>query len=715
MPQAATATAADSLRDKSAIAQENYAAYELYRDAGHDKYVEIAAKCDRFVLGDQWDEKDEARLRSEGRPALTINLIASIVKTVLGQQTSQRADITFKPKRGTTQKNAEALTKLVLHIQEDTKYGYKESQVYADGIIQDRGYFDIRMNFDESLQGDIVVNSEDPIDVIPDPGAKDYDPKTWRGVVKSRWMTLDEIAETYGEEKAKEAELSAMTGEFSHDAVRYNQKSFGDMDKVTAIIMHGVERQVRRVRVIERQYYKSTMSKVLVDPATMEMRPVPQKMDPKVLEQLVAQTGYSVINRRMRKVRWCVTAANTVLMDDWSPYRSFTIIPYFPFFRRGQSRGLVRDLLSPQEQHNKVESQLLHVVNTTANSGWSVEAGSLVNMTNEELEERGAETGLVVVHRRGRNAPKKIEPNRVPTGLDSISRGAADNLRTISGVGALLGAEGPEVSGIALRHKQGRGLVQLQPLADNLSLTRALVAEKFLELIQDFYTETRAFRITNWENRHQAEEELTINGLTPEGEVINDVTTGEYDVVVSSQPTRDTFEESQFAEALELRNAGVQIPDHHVIKNSHLADKLEIAEEIKQLQGLGELTEQQAQMQEMQMEAEIMGIQLALAEQKAKIAKLESEAEYWAARAANESEALPAEAERKGIETRMELENLRASMMRNQQNLQNKLELAQKHINANREKLMYAETSKRVGNYEKLRLTQEGANNAKPK
>lgn len=36
------------------------------------------------------------------------------------------------------------------------------------------------------------------------------------------------------------------------------------------------------------------------------------------------------------------------------------------------------------------------MVNTTANSGWKVKRNALANMTVDELEQRGAETGLVV-------------------------------------------------------------------------------------------------------------------------------------------------------------------------------------------------------------------------------------------------------------------------------------------------------------------------------
>ena len=95
---------------------------------------------------------------------------------------------------------------------------------------------------------------------------------------------------------------------------------------------------------------------------------------------------------------------------------------------------MVLNLLSPQEQLNKIESQELHIVNTTANSGWMVESGSLVGMTADDLEEHGAETGLVLEYQRGTTPPTKITPNQIPTGLDRIAAKAAGNIKVISGV-----------------------------------------------------------------------------------------------------------------------------------------------------------------------------------------------------------------------------------------------------------------------------------------
>ena len=96
---------------------------------------------------------------------------------------------------------------------------------------------------------------------------------------------------------------------------------------------------------------------------------------------------------------------------------------------------------------NKVYSQILHTVNTTANSGWKVEEASLVNMDVEDLEQNGAQTGLVIEYKAGRAPPEKIEPNTVPTGLKDLVTSGVDLIRLISGVSETFqGGKGTEVS-----------------------------------------------------------------------------------------------------------------------------------------------------------------------------------------------------------------------------------------------------------------------------
>lgn len=673
--------------DESVLADTQWDRYIRARDNGHLEYVEMAKKCDAYYRGDQWDEADIAALDAEGRPALTINTILPTVNTVLGEQSTRRADIQFKPRRGGDAEVAHTLNKLYMQIADNNKLDWVEQQVFSDGLILDgRGYFDVRMDFSDHVEGEIRISAKDPLDILPDPDAKDADPKTWSEVFETKWMTLDEIEELYGKKKAGTLQFIAENGNsYGRDSIEYEETRFGDVDSTNDYLGAGIPgddeyRTVKALRVIERQHKRITRIDCFVDPNTGDQREVPEAWNDRKAKKFAKEYGLSIITKTKRKVRWTVTCDKVVLFDDWSPYNDFTIVPYFAFFRRGRPFGMVRNLLSPQEQLNKIASQELHIVNTTANSGWMVESGSLVGMTVDDLEEHGAETGLVVEYARGTNPPLKIQPNQIPTGLDRISQKAALNIKAISGINdSMLGTDSAEVSGIAIQAKQNRGAIMIQVPLDNLRKTRQYLAEKVLNLLQTFYTEERIIQVTNEDDPLKPREEMVINQQTPEGRIINDLTLGEYDVIVATAPARDSFDEVQFAEALNLRQVGVAIPDDAIIEYSHLARKGELAKRIRMMTGV-EQSPEQMEFAAMQQDMAMQQLQLEIAKLDAEVKKIQSEAAINIAKVQDVADIEPQmrmqelqakiEMKMKELELRRELSSMTNQVRTNQQQTQ---------------------------------------------
>ena len=248
-------------------------------------------------------------------------------------------------------------------------------------------------------------------------------------------------------------------------------------------------------------------------------------------------------------------------------------------------------------------------------------------MTADDLEEHGAETGLVLEFNRGSTPPAKIPPNQIPTGLDRLGQKAAMNIKQISGItDAMLGMDSPEVSGVAIQAKQNRGSLMLQVPLDNLAKTRQYLAEKILNLVQAFYTEERIVQVTDESDPYKPREKMTVNQMSPEGEIINNLTLGEYDVIVGTAPARDNFDEMQFAEAIELRNVGVPIPNDMIVEYSHLSRKADIADRIRQMEGTAPPTEEQLQLQQFQMESQIRATQLEIAKLEAEVTNLRTQA-----------------------------------------------------------------------------------------
>ena len=627
--------------EEADLAKKQFQGYIRARDSGHEDYIEIAKRCDAFYRGAQWDAADVATLDDQGRPALTINTILPTVNAVLGEQSTRRADIKFKPRGNGQDQIANVLTQVYMQISDNNKLDWVESQVFQDGIIQDRGWFDVRIDFSDHIQGEIRITAKDPLDILIDPDAKDYDPKNWNEIYETKWMSIDEIEEAYGQDKADRLRIVADSGstlgkdsmEFDHDENTYGDSDDGYLGQEYSSDPENA-RTLRAIRVIERQQYRLKDCQIYVDPVAGDERPIPNNWTEKKKKEFAEKYGLIMATKKQRKVRWTVTADVVVLFDDWSPYNTFTLVPYFPYWRRGRPFGMVRNLLSPQEQLNKISSQELHIVNTTANSGWIVEGGSLSGMTADDLEEHGAETGLVLEFNRGSTPPAKIQPNQIPTGLDRIALKAANNIKAISGISdAMLGTDSPEVSGVAIQAKQSRGVMQIQVPLDNLQKSRLYLAHKVLQLIQSFYTEERLMQITNEEDPYKTRVPLKVNEMTPEGVIINDLTVGEYDVIVGTAPARDSFDEMQFAEAIALRGAGVPVPDDLIVEYSHLSRKEDIAKRIRVMQGMEPPSEEEMQVQNFRMQAEMQKIQLEIAKMEAEVANLQSAAQLNVAKA----------------------------------------------------------------------------------
>lgn len=570
-------------------AAENWARYVYGCNRGHTAYIEQARVCEDFYMGGgrQWSELDRQTLSQAGRPCLEFNQIKNKINAAVGYQIGNRMDIGFRPRAGAADADtASTLSKLAMQIADNNAFHSKETQVFADGMIQQRGYYDIRMSYEDTILGEVRIDILDPLDVIPDPDANSYDPDDWADVTVTRFMTQIEIEALYGTSAKKSIEDEESDGGLiGTDDTDHDRNGFGDEEGfVGEFLGEDKDKSGKRHRVVDRQFWQMDMAEVIITP-TGDIRLV-EDVKPEVVDQMVADGGIQS-KRRIKRVRWLVSTKETVLHDDWSPFNHFTVVPFFATFRRGHTRGLVDDAIGPQQLLNKAMSQYLHILNTTANSGWVTVAGTLTNMRDEELANRGSETGLHLIIKKGTDPvdrPQKIQPNQVPTGIDRLIDRAGALLEQSTGINdAMSGNQGNEVSGIAIQTRQFAAQQQLAVPLDNLARTRQMLATRMLEMIQVFYDQPRIIRITETDPRgKETTAEIPLNWPQADARILNDLTIGEYDVIVSEAPAQITFENSQFLQAIELNEKGANIPWPFIIGYSNLANKQEIIDAMEQ-------------------------------------------------------------------------------------------------------------------------------------
>jgi hypothetical protein len=549
-------------------------------DNGHDDYVAKADLCWQYLFGHQWSAADMQRLKEQKRPAMTVNKIKPTIKVVLSEQIFNRVEYDFVPRSSDAQdETATVLSKVMKQISDNNGLSRLRTAMFLDGQVTSRGFLDMRVAFDDNMQGEVKFALLNPKNVVIDGDAESYDPDGWNDVTITKWQTYNDIAVLYSERKAKKLENRDTSYYLGSDSIDYVRMRFGDKSgsdaNWTANNPKDGRNWWRNIRTLDHQYRKLDKQKHFVSQMG-DTRQVPEGWDRNRIAAFVKMTGFNVIDRLVRRIRWSVVADDIVLFDEWSPYTHFTVIPYFPLFAHGVASGTVEDLLNPQDILNKVSSQELHVINTTANSGYKVKAGSLSNMTPDELRETGAQTGIVIEVKDDVNNVEKITPNQVPQGLDRVSSKAEDNIKSISGINdAQTGFVREDVAAKAIDKNKQSGQAGLAVDMDNLKLTDQIIARNVLECVQTFYTEERIMYITK-DSTTREQESFVINQAAA-GRIVNDLTLGEYGVVISSVPERETLQDAEFEQALALRQQGVaMIDDETLVMSSRLRNKGEL-------------------------------------------------------------------------------------------------------------------------------------------
>jgi len=564
-------------------------------ERGHYDFLAKADKCDRFFAGEQWTAEDLNALQLARRPALTINKIISTVSTIMGQQIYNRNEVTFRPAgEGGTSAVADALQKVWMQIAANNQLNWLRSDVFADGIIRSRGFYDVRLDFNDAMKGEVRIANLNSKNVVIDPDAEQCDPDEWNDCFVTKWLTYQDIAILYNQDDAdylKNREESLFP--YAYDSIERVRDRYAGANLAGSYYGLLDTAHVRRnIRVLERQYRKLTSQKHFVDIKTGDTRPVPEGWDRERIAALMERVGgeLSIINKKVKRIRWTVSADNVVLHDDWSPYKHFTVVPYFPHFHHGRTIGLVENLLGSQELLNKTSSQELHVINTSANSGWKVKSGNLINMEIEDLAQTGAQTGLVLEVKEI-DGIEKITPNATPQGMDRISYKAEEHMKSISGVSdSMQGFDREDVAAKAITAKRQSGAANLVRVLDNLERSDYFLARNVLDIVQEYYTEERIVHITHSDLANESET-VEINKYDPAiDEIVNDLTMGEYDIIVTATPDRATLEDSQFEQAKSLKELGIALPDEVLIENSRLMRRTEI---VKQMQAQAQSEEQQ--------------------------------------------------------------------------------------------------------------------------
>ena len=551
-------------------------------DSALASWASVAKKCVEFFEGKQWSAEELAKAADDDRPTLTLNKIAPLVRLVLGYFAANRLDNRASPTddANSTEAVAEVLSKILKQLAVNNKEKYLNSEVTLDGLLCGRGYYDWRLDFERNDLGEVKGTVKDPFTIRPDPDADTYDPVGWGHVFESRWWSIDEVEYTLGRNVS--ALVEPLMGGHSYRGGLPNDmrdllteftpwRTFGGATPDSLVlgyqsyIANVIDAYRKSVLVVDCQHYIRTMQRNIIDLDTGDRYPIPDSQTPehvgKAMQWLTERYAlqgkampFRVENRPARRVRWTTMIGDIVVYDAWSKYRSLTIVPYFPYFRRGKTRGMVEDLLDPQREVNKRRSSQVDILTRIAHSGWIWHKDALDEEEKQKIEQFGAAAGINIEW-KGTDPPERIEPGKMPTGIERLEEKATLDLKEIAGINdSALGQLDRVQSGRAIEARTKQSILGVEPYIDSSRRTAQLNGEKKLELLQDFYSEPRLLRIQGESGGYSS---IGINIPNAIGDIDNNLSLGRYTVTIDEVPLSATYLSAQSEELMELVEKGI--------------------------------------------------------------------------------------------------------------------------------------------------------------
>ena len=479
----------------------------------------------KFAAGDQWPVDVQNSRVLEARPCLTINKLDAYVRQICNQQRQQRPRIKVHGMNNESDaKVAEIITGITRHIenQSDADQAYDHAFEYC--VKMGWGYWRVTTDYikDDSFDQEIYIKRiENPFSVYFDPNSVQPD--------------------------GSDAEKCLVTTVVSKAVFR---KMYPDADDVQGFSSRGTgdteSEWVTKEDIRIAEYFYTEREKAMIiqlsDGTTGYSDEMPSK-------EMLAAAGITVIDKRdtwRKKIKWCKLTAMQILEEGEWAGKYIPIVPVYGQEVRVDDKhkkfGLVRMAKDPQRMYNYWATALTETVALAPKAKWLLAEGQDEGHENEWAM---ANIKAMPVLRykqtdtEGRQAPTpvRLQPEPPPAGVMSALQGMNQDLMAVVGIFDPGQLPQGQQSGKALQGQQQQADMTNFHYYDNLTRSIRHTGRIILDLIPKIYDRQRVMRIIGDDGKPDM---VTINeqGQDEQGvsKVLNDVTVGEYDVVMETGP-----------------------------------------------------------------------------------------------------------------------------------------------------------------------------------
>jgi len=494
--------------------------WRLVNDADSTNRAE-ALQDIKFAAGDQWPVEIQNSRNVEARPCLTINKIDSYIRQVTNQQRMQRPRIKVHPVNNLADyKIAQVIEGMTRHIEVNSNADTAYDTAFDYAVRMGWGYWRINTRYtsEDSFDQEIYIDTIDnPFTVYFDPNSIMPD-----GSDAERCLITTVLDKKVFKDYYPDAD----------DGANFTQRSTGD-DTASWITKEDI-------RIAEFFYIERERAKLyLLSDGTRQFA------DSERFFERVEAAGLTVVDEResfRKAVKWVKMTAIEILEEKTWAGKYIPVVPCYGaqviVDDKRKKYGLVRFAKDPQRMYNFWRTSMTESVALAPKAKWLLAEGQDEGHENEWALANIKSSPVLRYKQKDIEGvpapvPTRLQPEPPPAGIMEAAAAISADLQMVLGILDPNQLPSGNISGKALQGQQNQVDLSNFHFYDNMTRSIRHTGKILLDLIPKIYDTARVMRIIGSDGQPDMTE---INQKNEVGEVLNDVTVGEYDVVMDTGP-----------------------------------------------------------------------------------------------------------------------------------------------------------------------------------
>ena len=494
--------------------------------SAESKWKDKAKEWYSYYDGEQWTSDEVAALTERGQAITTYNHISPSIDAIIGGERQNRPEIKMAGRTPDDERVAQVKTELFRYITYNSDTDNETDSQVKDFLIAGRGWMSVYPNTNGKEFDDIKHDWIDYRDMFSDPLGKRDDLSDSRYVTQAIYTDADIVKAQFPSYKEDASSQDRYFADSSEDELWYE----------------GADR--KRPRLMS-TWFRDEEGAVSV----------------------------------------CVWVQGQVLYFKKSPY-SMNMFPYdrmtYKLNLDNEPYGVVKAMVSPQDEVNKRHSKALHLLNAKqvlaeedAFVDWSDAKKTLARPDGiTRLKDGALAEGRIQL----------VDNTALASAQISMMEHAKSQVMAMAGINAsFMGQGGQYESGKAGQSNIAAAQNVLVPMLNKIRIGRYRVAKITMQLVPDFYTDERLIRITGVNGAYSFMPVNQVQQLD-DGTLVkfNDISSDDVDIIVEDAPSSLNDRTEQFNQLLSIQGqTGRPIPMEILLRYSGLKDKYQLASDLE--------------------------------------------------------------------------------------------------------------------------------------